>query len=58
MKEIELFASTDGKVVFKGIAKDLTLEEVCADAEHLWNIGKAEYVRVSVDGEIYMELES
>lgn len=59
MKKIELYATSNDVVVFNAIARENhPLDEVCIDAEYLWRSGKATYVRVSVDGKTYMEIES
>lgn len=59
MKAIKLLTMLDGKIVLNKKAKaSTTLDEVCEIAESEVYSGFADYARVTVDEEIYMELES
>lgn len=57
--EIRLFALNNGNIVFNRRARsDTPLEKVCGIAEEMIASGSATYVQVSVDNNIYMELEA
>ena len=56
---IWLLTMKDGDVVIHKHARlGVSLEDVCEIAECEVNGGFADYARVTVDGEIYMELEA
>lgn len=56
---IKLFALRDEKIVWNYKANDdVTLDKVCEIAEKMMESGYATYVQVTVDDEIYMELEA
>lgn len=59
MKSIWILTMKDGEVVMHKYARSgVTVDDVCEIAENEVNDGYADYARVTVDGEIYMELES
>lgn len=56
---IKLLMAKNCEVVFDRTAnKTATIEEICAFAENAFFSGSVDYIRISIDGETYMELES
>ena len=56
---IRLLTMKDGKVVMDRKANPrVTIGEVCEIAEHEVMDGYADYARVTIDGEIYIEVEA
>ena len=59
MKNIWLLTMLDGEVVIHKHAKaGVDVMDVCEIAENEVNDGYEDYARVTVDGEVYMELEA
>ena len=59
MLSVWILTMKDGEVVLHKHARDgVTLDEVCEIAENEVMDGYADYARVTVNGNIYMELEA
>lgn len=55
---IGLLTKKDGKTIIEnGKIETLTLAEVCEIAEEEWFSGRADFVRVTAEGETYCEFE-
>lgn len=59
MNSVSILTMKDGEIVLNKKAKaNASIEDICEIAECEVNGGYADYARVTVDGEIYMELEA
>lgn len=57
--KIEILTIKGGEIILDKIAKPgVSVEDICDIAEKEWLGGYADYARVTVDGEIYMEFEA